>query len=194
MGVERDESEHLNTPHSVSSFSSSGSMVSSPASRRMMMSDSQKRNLSDYLQKPIAYFDVYIDEGKKSFVWKYFGELAFKDPETGNISVLDNERHYCLKCIIDCQTLNPMQEFENSSVYFFSNITATGNHKNHLRVRHNILDETPKRPAKSTTTRSNKRLEDPSIPITICVEDVLHEGQQQQPTQSQQQSQTNRMT
>lgn len=116
------------------------------------MSEVQKRALKDYLNKPIAFFDVVIDDWKKSIVWKYFGELAYKDPETGNVNIIDNERHYCLKCIIESQEKNQDEDFEKSNICFLSNGTATGNHKNHLRQRHHIIEETPKVPKTTTTT------------------------------------------
>jgi len=111
--------------------------ATTPQARRLMMSEVQKRALKDYLNKPIAYFDVVIDDWKKSIVWKYFGELAYKDPETGNVNIIDNERHYCLKCIIESQEKNPNEDFEKSNICFLSNGTATGNHKNHLRYTKN---------------------------------------------------------
>ena len=116
------------------------------------MSEVQKRALKDYLNKPIAFFDVVIDDWKKSIVWKYFGELAYKDPESGNVNIIDNERHYCLKCIIESQEKNQDEDFEKSNICFLSNGTATGNHKNHLRQRHQIIEETPKVPK---TTNNN---------------------------------------
>lgn len=118
------------------------------------MSEVQKRALKDYLNKPIAFFDVVIDDWKKSIVWKYFGELAYKDPETGNVNIIDNERHYCLKCIIESQEKNQDEDFEKSNVCFLSNGTATGNHKNHLRQRHHIIEETPKVP-KTNSNNNN---------------------------------------
>ena len=142
------------------------------------MTETQKRNLKEYLKKPIVYFDVVIDDWKKSIVWKYFGELAYKDPETNDVNVLDNERHYCLKCIIDSQTTNPSEEFEKANVCFLSNGTATGNHKNHLRQRHNIIDEscppTPRSTPKSPAGRRNSgRGSRKSNVMTISVEDMV---------------------
>lgn len=148
------------------------------AARRFVMTESQKRILKDFLKKPIAYFDVVIDDWKKSIVWKYFGELAYKDPDTGEVTVLDHERHYCLKCIIESQTQNQTEEFETSNVCFLSNGTATGNHKNHLRMRHNIIDETcpptprsaGKSPAGGGRTRRGSRR---SNVMTISVEEMI---------------------
>lgn len=119
------------------------------------MSEVQKRALKDYLNKPIAYFDVVIDDWKKSIVWKYFGELAYKDPETNNVNIIDNERHYCLKCIIESQEKNQDEDFEKSNICFLSNGTATGNHKNHLRQRHHIIEETPKVPKTNSSSSNN---------------------------------------
>ena len=106
-----------------------------------MMSDTHKTCLKDFLDKPISQFDVIIDDWKKSIVWQYFGGLVYKSPDTGSVSVVDNERHYCLKCIIDCQERNPDEIFERCNICFLSTGTATGNHKNHLRHRHAVLDE-----------------------------------------------------
>ena len=50
-----------------------------------MMSEAQRRVLKSFLERPIAYFDVDTDESKKSIVWQYFGELAYRDPETGKV-------------------------------------------------------------------------------------------------------------
>lgn len=138
------------------------------------MTEPQKRNLKDYLKKPIAYFDVVIDDWKKSIVWKYFGELAYKCPTTGDVAVLDHERHYCLKCIMECQNSNPSEDFEKSNVCFLSNGTATGNHKNHLRMRHHIIDDatpiTPRTPGKNGKSRARPRK---SNVMTISVEDIV---------------------
>ena len=109
-----------------------------------MMSEAQRSVLRNFLERPIASFDVDTDESKKSIVWQYFGELAFKDPETGTVSVIDNERHYCLKCIVESQERNPEECFEKCNICYLSNGTATGNHKNHLRLRHQIIDEQQK--------------------------------------------------
>lgn len=133
-----------------------------------MMSEVQKKALRDYLNKPIAYFDVVIDDWKKSIVWKYFGELAYKDPESGNVNIIDNERHYCLKCIIESQEKNPDEDFEKSNICFLSNGTATGNHKNHLRQRHQVIDDTPKIPKSSSYSSTGKKKR-PKV-MTIQVE------------------------
>lgn len=146
----------------------------STATRRFVMTEGQKRNLKDYLKKPIAYFDVVIDDWKKSIVWKYFGELAYKCPTSGDVAVLDNERHYCLKCIMECQNSNPSEDFEKSNVCFLSNGTATGNHKNHLRMRHQIVDDAtpvvPRTPGKNGKSRARPRK---SNVMTISVEDIV---------------------
>ena len=134
-----------------------------------MMSETQKRVLKDYLAKPIAYFDVVIDDWKKSLVWKYFGELAFKDPETGAVSVIDNERHYCLKCIVESQERNPEEEFEKCNICFLSNGTATGNHKNHLRQRHHINDEGTNR----LSPRNQRPRKKTSKVMTISLDDLV---------------------
>ncbi|RWS05165.1 Protein bric-a-brac 1-like protein [Dinothrombium tinctorium] len=139
------------------------------SARRLMMSEAQKRVLKDYLNKPIAYFDVFIDEWKKSIVWKYFGELAFKDPETGCASVIDNERHYCLKCIVESQERNPEEDFEKCNICFLSNGTATGNHKNHLRQRHHIVDDQQKIAARGAQRPRKKT----SKVMTISLDDLV---------------------
>ena len=121
-----------------------------------MMSEAQKVVLKEFLGRPIAYFDVVIDDWKKSIVWQYFGELAFKDPETGTVSVIDNERHYCLKCIVESQERNPEECFEKCNICFLSNGTATGNHKNHLRLRHHIVDDKPAYPNRGMASSGEK--------------------------------------
>ena len=112
--------------------------------RRLMMSEAQRRVLKSFLERPIAYFDVDTDESKKSIVWQYFGELAYRDPETGKVSIIDRDRHYCSKCIAEHQERNPHETFEKCNICYLSNGTATGNHKNHLRLRHQVIDEQQK--------------------------------------------------
>ena len=141
----------LSTPQTSSATPSSNI---SHQGRRLMMSDSHKSVLKDYLGKPISAFDVIIDDWKKSIVWQYFGGLVYKNPETGSVSVVDNERHYCLKCIIECQEKNPDEIFERCNICFLSTGTATGNHKNHLRHRHQVSDE-PITTAPSTSKSSS---------------------------------------
>lgn len=142
-----------------------------PQARRLMMSEVQKRALKDYLNKPIAYFDVVIDDWKKSIVWKYFGELAYKDADSGTVNIIDNERHYCLKCIIESQEKNPEEDFEKSNICFLSNGTATGNHKNHLRQRHHIIEDTPRTPrSNNVLTSSGKVKKRNSRVMTIQLE------------------------
>jgi len=140
-----------------------------PQARRLVVNEVQKRALKDYLSKPIALFDVVIDDWKKSIVWKYFGELAYKEPDTGNVNIIDNERHYCLKCIIESQEKNPDEDFEKSNICFLSSGTATGNHKNHLRQRHHIIEDTPKI-SKSTSITSSKNKKRNSKIMTIQLE------------------------
>jgi hypothetical protein len=142
-----------------------------------MMSEQQKRQLKDFLNKPIAYFDVVIDDWKKSIVWKYFGELAYKDPETGTVNIIDNERHYCLRCIVESQEKNPEEDFEKANICFLSNGTATGNHKNHLRQRHSIIEDTPKTaktsPSPSPMTPTGKVRKRTSKVMTISVDSLV---------------------
>lgn len=135
------------------------------------MTDTQKKILKEYLNKPVGEFDVVIDDWKKSTVWNYFGELAHKNPDTGEVTVLDEERHYCLQCIVDGQNANAGQSFEKACVCFLSKGTATGNHKNHLRQRHQIVDDkTPQKPR--IATRSSKRRPKELQIIAISVDDV----------------------
>ena len=149
----------------------------SSSARRLMMSEQQKRQLRDYLSKPIAYFDVVIDDWKKSIVWKYFGELAYKDPETNTVNIIDNERHYCLRCIVESQEKNPHEDFEKANICFLSNGTATGNHKNHLRQRHAIIEDTPKTaktsPSPSPMTPTGKVRKRTSKVMTISVDSLV---------------------
>lgn len=149
----------------------------SSSARRLMMSEQQKRQLKDFLNKPIAYFDVVIDDWKKSIVWKYFGELAYKDPETGTVNIIDNERHYCLRCIVESQEKNPEEDFEKANICFLSNGTATGNHKNHLRQRHSIIEDTPKTaktsPSPSPMTPTGKVRKRTSKVMTISVDSLV---------------------
>jgi hypothetical protein len=155
--------------------STSGAQVSS-AARKLVMTDSQKKILKDYLNKPVGEFDVVIDDWKKSTVWNYFGELAHKNALTGDVVVLDEERHYCLQCIVDGQTANAQQSFEKACVCFLSKGTATGNHKNHLRHRHNIIDEkAPVAGKKGVATRSSKRRPKDLQIIAISMDDTAED-------------------
>lgn len=110
--------------------------------RPSVMSDAQKDVLKEFFRKPIISFNVVTDEEKKSVVWKYFGELAYRDPEGDSLQIVDTERHYCSKCIQDLQEIMPGQTFEKAvrNICFLSIGTATGNHRKHLQKRHQIID------------------------------------------------------
>ena len=133
-----------------------------------MMSEAQRSVLRNFLERPIASFDVDTDESKKSIVWQYFGELAYRDPETGKVSIIDRDRHYCSKCIAEHQERNPQETFEKCNICFLSNGTATGNHKNHLRVKHRITDEQQR-----LSIRSSKMKKRPSKVMIISLDDLV---------------------
>jgi len=133
-----------------------------------MMSEAQRRVLKSFLERPIAYFDVDTDESKKSIVWQYFGELAYRDPETGKVSIIDRDRHYCSKCIAEHQERNPHETFEKCNICFLSNGTATGNHKNHLRLKHRITDDQHR-----LSIRGSKIKKRPSKVMIISLDDLV---------------------
>lgn len=116
----------------------SGTQGNDVVSRPFFMTEIQYLKLKSYLQKPIQYFDIIINDYKKGDVWKYFGELAYKDTVSGDIHVIDTNRVYCLVCIQSTQRQDPSTSFERSAICFFTKNTAGNNYLDHLRIRHQI--------------------------------------------------------
>ena len=110
-------------------------------SRPLFMTNIQKIKLKDYLSKPIKHFDVVIDDMKKSRVWRHFGELVFKDPESGDIHIIDTSRRYCLQCIIVAQKINPLSTLVNTDIRSYTNKTLSDKFRKHLKDEHQIIAE-----------------------------------------------------
>lgn len=109
-------------------------------SRPFFMTNIQRLKLKDYLSRPIKHFDIVLDDSKNNLVWKHFGELAYKDPETGNIHVIDTSRRYCLQCIRVAQAVDPTTEFERTNMCFFATTSHSfASFANHLILRHKMV-------------------------------------------------------
>lgn len=109
-------------------------------SKPFFMTDIQKLKLKNYLQKPIKHFDIIIDDSKRNEIGGYFGELAFKDPISGDIHVIDTHRQYCLPCIQFAQRQDPSTVFEESGICFF-NSRGNSNYQDHLKIRHQVMSD-----------------------------------------------------
>lgn len=104
--------------------------------RKTIRDEYQMKKLKDYLKKPIKHFDVVLDKSKLSNVWKYYGELAFKDPISRDIHVIDATRFYCLKCIQDCQKLNCSTSLLDTHISWMK--APVSDIHDHLLRRHGI--------------------------------------------------------
>lgn len=99
----------------------------------------QMKKLKKYLNKPIKHFDVILDRAKGGGVWNYYGELAFKNPVSRDIVVVDSQRFYCLKCIQDVQKKDPATELLHSSISSMKFPESKG--PDHLSKIHDISVE-----------------------------------------------------
>ncbi|KAI1301748.1 Protein bric-a-brac 2 [Halotydeus destructor] len=160
-----------------------GSQVSS--GRKPGLTVDQKAFLNKVAKKPISNFEIVIDEAKKSPVWHYFGELAYKDPKTLDVSVYDEVRRYCLQCIIEAKSENPLSKFEDLNIHYMHKGTSTANYRKHLEKKHQIqvpfLAEQPReqsvdvKRAKVMTPKKKKTKQNAMSIIPVNPEDILDE-------------------
>jgi len=100
--------------------------------RRVLSADEQRDINSLFIKT--GKIGGYIRSSSRSGVWEYYGELFYKDAETGTAVSVDAERHYCAPCVIKQQY--PKGHISKVQSYTLS--TGTSTLFDHLRCIHDI--------------------------------------------------------
>jgi hypothetical protein len=79
----------------------------------------------------------FIRSRERSDVWKYFGELLYKD-NSGNTVSVDGQRHYCAMCLAKQQSPGGAGLGHISQIQSYTVTTATSALNDHLRCCHDI--------------------------------------------------------
>lgn len=104
--------------------------------RRMMSADEQQNIKSLFVK--VGKIGGFIRSRGRSAVWSYFGELCFND-ESGVVSSVDAQRHYCSPCLKEQQTTAAGVGIGHmSKVQSYTLSTATATLADHLRCAHGI--------------------------------------------------------